>query len=93
MPALVFDRQNLELRFVAKYFAEVGVDGITWRDGIKSGARIAQGDVLADLYWADGITEALSAPTGCDGVIDATNRRIEFDTLGKRPSQWALRLT
>ena len=44
------------------------------------------------LTWDDGSTLALKAPAGCNGTVEAANRRIDYLGLEKRPAQWALRL-
>jgi len=80
------------LRFVVPWFASRSLAAVKVSWNIKGGETVSPGDELAVLTWDDGTTEELKAPTGCQGTVEATNRRIEFVRLGKRPSQWALRL-
>ena len=94
MPAWTFELQNRELRFVVRYFADSDKAAvkINWLPEIKRDAAVTPGTALAKLTWSDNTEEELKAPTGCNGKIAVTNRRIIYVDLDKYPSQWALRL-
>lgn len=94
MAAWIFEPANGELRFRCRHFeqANAAVAKVVWRPGIKNGASIKPGDALADLTFNDGVTEVLTAPGGCSGIVEATNRQIDYILLSRRPSQWAIRL-
>lgn len=94
MPALIYEHRNREAYFVIDYFKQnpAAAIRVSWNQGIGRDATIAVGDVLATLTWSDGIQEDLKAPGRCNGVIEATNRRIKYALLTRPPAQWALRL-
>ncbi len=94
MPALTYESRNREAYFVIDYFKQkpAAAVRISWKPGIGRDATIAVGDVLATLTWSDGTTEDLKAPGRCKGVIERTNRRIQYVLLTRPPAQWALRL-
>lgn len=91
MPALVFDSENRELRFVSPWFAAQpsAANTIAW--SVKNGSNVAGGDVIGTLSWDNGTQEPLIAPAGCSGTVEASNRRIDYALLDKRPAQWAIR--
>jgi hypothetical protein len=89
-----YDSANRELHTVTDFFRRRrrSVDLVSWRPGIKIGAGIVEGTLLADIYWDDGTREVLTAPAGCAGRVAFTNRRIRYDKLHRAPSQVLLRL-
>lgn len=92
MPAWTYESRNREVRFVVKYFADAphAVGKITWSQGIKKGARVRTGDVLAKLTWSDGSRVELKAPRGCNGTLAKVNRSIDYEELEYHPAEWAL---
>jgi hypothetical protein len=94
MPALTYERRNREAYFVIDYFKKnpAAAVRVSWKKGIRRGATIAVGDVLATLTWSDGNQEEIKAPGRCNGVIEAKNRQIDYTLLARPPAQWALRL-
>ncbi len=94
MPALTYERKNREAYFVVDYFKRnpAAALRVRWKRGVGRGTAVAVGDVVATLSWSDGSREDLKVPGGCNGVIDAKNRRIKYALLTRHPAQWALRL-
>jgi hypothetical protein len=94
MPALTYERKNREAYFVVDYLKQnpAAVVRVSWRRDIGRGTTVAVGDVIGTLFWSDGTQEDLKAPGGCNGTIDAKNRRIKYALLTRHPAQWALRL-
>lgn len=94
MPALTYERKNREAYFVIDYFKRnpAAAVRVSWRRNIGRGTVVAVGDVVATLFWSDGMQEDLKVPGGCNGVIDAKNRQIKYALLTRHPAQWALRL-
>lgn len=92
MPPLTYDRLNREVRFVVDYFfnAPESVLKVSWKKGIKRGTKVVPGTLLATIEWADGTTQPLNAPAGCNGVIEHLNRTIEYEELELTPSEWAV---
>ena len=93
-PMVTYDPINRELRTVPDFFAarNTSMELLSWCEGIKKGAKIKENVPLADIFWDDGTSEVLTAPPGCAGVIESTNRRILYENLHKSPSQWLLRI-
>jgi len=91
---LTFSTATHEASFLPSYFkaAAGSVQKIRWADGIKNGAVIRQGTKLATIVWDDGSEIVMTPPPGCSGTIQATNRRITYETLHRSPAQLALRL-
>jgi hypothetical protein len=80
---IVFDRANLELRTVRFFFADANDSlKIVWEDGIKAGAVIEEGDLLATIKWTSSPEQELLAPVGCEGTVESTNRQIAYEELG-----------
>lgn len=94
MPALTYERLNREAFFVVDHFKKkrVAAVRVSWKPGIRRKTAIAVGDPLATLTWSDGTKEELVAPQGCQGVIAAVNRKIQYALLPRPPAQWALRI-
>ena len=92
MPPLTFDSRNREARFVAPWFAERSEAAVRVSWKIRHGNTIRPGDAVGELTWGDGSTLALTAPAGCQGVVEAANRRIHYANLDKRPAEWAIRM-
>lgn len=91
---LSFDAVNGEVRFVPSYFAAepASVLVVSWESGIKAGAVIASGTKLATIKWDDGTETMMHNPTGANGTVRATNRRILYERLHRPPAQIALTL-
>ena len=94
MPALTYESKNREVYFVIDYFKKkpAAPVRVSWKGGISRDATVAVGDVLATLKWSDGSEEELKAPGGCNGMIETTNRQIQYALLTRAPAQWAVRL-
>jgi hypothetical protein len=92
---LSFDGVNREVRFVPRYFNDepANVLVVSWEIGMKAGAVISSGTKLATIKWDDGDQTMMHAPTGANGTVKATNRRIEYESLHRSPAQIALTLT
>lgn len=89
-----FDEDNRTLMFHTQFFAaqpEV-VLMVKWAASIKRGARIKAGTRLGVVIFNDGSEVAMKTPIGVAGDVLATNRRIEYETLGESPAQFAVRL-
>ena len=91
---LSYDAVNREVSFVPSYFnaAAASVLVVSWKIGIRSGAVIAAGTMLATIKWDDGTETVMQAPAGANGTVQATNRRILYERLHRPPSQRALTL-
>ena len=83
MSLVVWDADNRELRTNRVEIAgrDHAVRRVSWEPGIRAGAVVAPGDLLATMRWDLGPPEPLNAPPGCAGVIEATNRRIDYERL------------
>src|SRR3990172_9267672 len=93
-PMVTYDPITREVRTVPDFFAarNTSMELLSWSKGIKKGVKIKENTELANIFWDDGTSEVLTAPPGCAGVIESTNRRILYENLHIPPSQWLLRL-
>ena len=90
-----YDNQTRECRFDPTWFKNASTEAVSrviWKSFAKKGKKVAPGTLLGTVVWNDGSRAKLKAPTGCRGTIEATNRRIEYDRLHKKPAQSAFRL-
>jgi hypothetical protein len=89
MAAVTYVTSNKSLLFVPEHFdAREANAFVSWKAGIKRGARIRRGTVLATIIWSDGLKESILSPVA--GTIVSTNRRIDHEMLHERPGQLAL---
>ena len=92
MEPVSYDALNGELRTVRRFFVEKAeaVLMIRWKLGIKKGAVIAPGDLLATIVWDESPDEPILAPAECAGEVDRTNRRIPYERIRRRtiPLLW-----
>ena len=92
-PILTHDSTTREARFVPAHFDEPSgefVEIIRW--DVKKGSSVRRGTLLGRIFWSDGTFEKMKPPSGCSGVIAATNRRIDYERLHRSPAQIAFRL-
>lgn len=91
MNPISFDPATKTMFFVPAFFKANPADAfISWRTGIRAGAQIRTGTVIADIFWDDddGTVEAITSPAR--GTIRTTNRQIRQTTLHRVPPQVAL---
>ena len=95
-PPVVYDTANQELRTVRFYFKEQNdiVLSFKWESDIKAGATVQPGQKLAELRWESQEPTAIIAPPGCNGTVEKSNRRIDFEKLDMNSERLlSLRLT
>jgi hypothetical protein len=84
-----FNAPTKTLFFVPDFFkAKKKGRAVTWRKGIRSGARIRKGTILGDIFWNDGDDDVIRSPVA--GTILKTNGRIRNAQLQRSPPQFAL---
>lgn len=89
MPAVSFDAPTQTLFFVPDFFKAKKLNRfVSWRRGIRAGAVLRRGSIVADILWADGTEEPITSPVA--GTIVSTNRRILHDDLHRKPPQVGL---
>jgi len=89
MAAVSYHAATSTLFFVPSFFnaRDVGVF-VSWRSGVAAGSTIRKGQVLAVVFWDDGLQQSIASPI--TGTIRRTNRRIVHEQLHMSPPQWAL---
>lgn len=93
---VVFDETNRELRTVRFFFREKDdtVLTIKWEDGVIAGTTVQPNQKLAEIQWEMQDPQDIIAPSGCNGIIEKTNRRIDYEKLAKDSERLlSLRLT
>ena len=82
-PPVVYDAANQELRTVRFFFKEQSeiALSIKWENGMKAGTAVQPSQKLAEIRWESQAPMAIIAPPGCNGVVEKTNRRIDFEKL------------
>ena len=83
MNAVTHDADNLELRTVRFYFKDrrEAVLQILWEQGMAAGSAVIPGQKVATIIWRRSAPEDISAPAGCQGTVEKTNRRILYEKL------------
>jgi hypothetical protein len=95
-PPVVYETANQELRTVRFFFKETNdiVLQIKWEPGISAGATVQPNQKLAEIRWEMQDPQNIMAPTGCNGIVEKTNRRINLEKLAKDSEHLlSLRLT
>ena len=89
MMAVSFHAASNTLFFVPAFFdARDAGAFVSWRIGVATGATIRKGQVLAVVFWDDGVKQNITSPV--KGTVTRTNRRIVHEQLHMSPPQWAL---
>jgi len=91
MHPVSFDPATKTMFFVPAFFKANPAEAfVSWRAGIRAGAVIRTGTVIADIFWEDddGTVEPITSPAR--GTIQITNRQIRHTTLHRVPAQVAL---
>ena len=78
---LAFHALNHEVCTVTAYFQYfhqqgIGVEEITWEEGIDVGQHIEPEMTLGAIIWTRGPAVSLKVPTACEGTIAWMNRRF-----------------